>query len=94
MATDISRSLRTALATGKVKFGLAETKKSMKEGSAKLVVVSENCPDSELLSGSIGVKRYVFQGDNVALGAACGKPFAISSLVILDQGSSDIMTAL
>ena len=93
MAVDISRSLRTALATGKVKFGLAETKKAMKNGSAKLVVVSENCPDSELLSGSIGVKRVVYPGDNVSLGAACGKPFAVSSLVVLDQGSSDILSA-
>jgi large subunit ribosomal protein L30e len=93
MATDISRSLKTALATGKVKFGLAETRKAMKSGSAKLVVVSENCPDGELLSGRIGIKRVVFPGDNIELGAACGKPFAVSSLVILDQGSSDILSA-
>ena len=94
MVTDISRSLRTAVATGKVKFGVTETRKAMKSGTAKLVVVSENCPDNELLSGNIGVKRYLFPGDNVTLGAACGKPFSISTLVILDQGSSDIMSAL
>jgi len=35
----------------------------------------------------------VYPGDNLELGAACGKPFAVSSLVILDQGSSDILSA-
>lgn len=93
MVTDISRSLRTALTTGKVKFGLAETRKAMSNGSAKLIVVAENCPDEALVSGNVKVKRIVYPGDNSALGAACGKPFAISSLVVLDQGSSDILSA-
>ena len=93
MVADINRSLKTALATGKIKFGLAETKKAMKSGSAKLVVVSDNCPDTEVVSGGKGVKTVVYPGDNIALGAACGKPFAVSSLVILDAGSSDILSA-
>jgi large subunit ribosomal protein L30e len=92
MVTDISRSLKAAVATGKVKFGLSETKKAMSTGAAKLVVVSENCPDDELRSGETKVKVVVYPGDNLELGAACGKPFAVSSLVILDQGSSDILS--
>jgi len=93
MVTDLSRSLKTALATGKVKFGLSETKRAMSTGAAKLVMVSENCPDDELRSGETKVRVVVYPGDNLALGAACGKPFAVSSLVILDQGSSDILSA-
>jgi large subunit ribosomal protein L30e len=93
MVTDISRSLKSAVATGKVKFGLSETKKALSAGAAKLVVVSENCPDDDLKSGESKVNVVVYPGDNLALGAACGKPFAVSSLVILDQGSSDILSA-
>jgi large subunit ribosomal protein L30e len=93
MVSDINRSLKTALATGKVKFGMAETKKALKSGAAKVIVISDNCPDEELKSKSAGVKTIVYPGDNVALGAACGKPFAVSSMVVLDQGSSDIMSA-
>jgi len=93
MVTDISRSLKSAVATGKVKFGLSETKKAVSTGAAKLVVVSENCPDDDLKSGESKVNVVVYPGDNLALGAACGKPFAVSSLVILDQGSSDILSA-
>lgn len=92
MVTDISRSLKSAVATGKVKFGLSETKKAMGTGTAKLIVVSENCPDDELRSGETKVNVVVYPGDNLALGAACGKPFAVSSLVVLDQGSSDILS--
>ena len=93
MVSDINRSLKTAMATGKIKFGLAETKKALKSGTAKLVVVSDNCNNEELASRSAGVRTIVYPGDNVALGAACGKPFAVSTLVVLDQGSSDILSA-
>jgi len=89
---DIGRALRTAITTGKVKLGLVESKKAVRDGSAKLVVVAENCPDEEFKSGEISVKRIVYPGDNSALGAACGKPFAISSIVILDQGTSNILS--
>ncbi len=93
MVSDISRSLKTAMATGKIKFGLSETRKAMSTGTAKLVIVAENCPDEELKPGASKVKVVVYPGDNSALGAACGKPFAVSSLVVLDQGSSDILSA-
>lgn len=89
---DIGRALRTAITTGKVKIGLAESKKGIKSGSAKLLVVSKNCPDEALLANELGVKRLVYPGDNSALGAACGKPFAISSLIILEQGTSNILS--
>ena len=91
--TDIARALRTTVATGKIKFGLDETKRAIKDGTAKMVVIAENCPDMNLRDGELKVKKIVYPGDNVALGAACGKPFAVSSLVVLDAGSSDIMSA-
>lgn len=93
MVSDISRSLKTAMTTGKIKFGLSETKKAIKSGSAKLVVVSDNCPEDWTVSGGAGVRKVVYPGDNIALGAACGKPFAVSCLVILDAGGSDILSA-
>ena len=93
MVVDLTRALKTAVATGKTKFGLEETKRAMASGAAKLVVVAENCPDKELLSGHSKIKRIVYSGDNRALGAACGKPFAVSCMAVLDPGSSDIMSA-
>ncbi|MBU0685804.1 MAG: 50S ribosomal protein L30e [Thermoplasmatota archaeon] len=89
---DVVRALKTAATTGDVRFGLAETKKSVKKGEAKLVVVSSNCPDKSVVSGSLP-KVLVFNGTNVELGSACGKPFPISALAIVSPGESNILSA-
>lgn len=89
---DMARALKTAATTGKVRFGLAETRKSIKKGEAKLVVVSSNCPVDDL-AGKSSLKVVVFEGTNVELGSACGKPFPISALAILNPGESNILSA-
>ena len=89
---DVVRALKTAATTGDVRFGLAETKKSVKKGEAKLVVVSSNCPDESVVSGSLP-RVLVFNGTNVELGSACGKPFPISALAIVSPGESNILSA-
>jgi large subunit ribosomal protein L30e len=89
---DMARALKTASTTGKVRFGLAETRKSIKKGEAKLVVVSSNCPVDDI-AGESSLKVVVFNGTNVELGSACGKPFPISALAILNPGESNILSA-
>ena len=91
MAIDMARALKTAATTGDVRFGLAETKKSIKKGEARLVVVASNCPE-ELVTGS-SPKVIVFDGTNVELGSACGKPFSIAALAIVNPGESNILSA-
>lgn len=88
---DISRALKSAITTGKVEFGIDQTVKAVKGGKAQMVVISRNCPCAEL-RGDIGVKVHVFEGNNMELGAMCGKPFSVSALVIIDKGSSNILT--
>jgi large subunit ribosomal protein L30e len=89
---DMARALKTAATTGKVRFGLAETKKSIKNGEAKLVVVASNCPEDDIAGESL-LKVVVFKGTNVELGSACGKPFPISALAIVNPGESNILSA-
>jgi len=89
---DMVRALKTAAATGDVRFGLAETKKCVKKGEARLVVVANNCPEKPVVSGP-SPKVVVFGGTNVELGAACGKPFPISALAIVSPGESNILSA-
>jgi large subunit ribosomal protein L30e len=89
---DVVRALKAAATTGDVRFGLSETKKSVKKGEAKLVVVSSNCPDESVVSGSVP-RVLVFNGTNVELGSACGKPFPISALAIVSPGESNILSA-
>ena len=88
---DISRALKSAITTGKVEFGLDQTLKAVKSGNAQMIVLARNCP-SEELKGDIGVKVHVYNGNNMELGALCGKPFSVSALVIIDKGSSNILT--
>ena len=88
---DIGRALKSAISTGKVEFGVDQTTKAVKDGKAQMVILARNCPSAEL-KGDIGVKVHVYDGNNMELGALCGKPFSGSALVIIDKGSSNILT--
>ena len=88
---DINKELRLAISTGKVHFGLEQTRKAIEAKKAKLIIVSSNCPDKGLRRMR-KVRIYKFNGTNPELGAACGKPFSISTLAILNPGQSSILS--
>ncbi len=90
---DIARALKSASVTGKVKFGRAETRRSIEGGEAKLVVLSSNCPSKEEFMSGGSTRSIEFPGTNVELGAACGKPYAISVLAVVAPGDSNILSA-
>jgi large subunit ribosomal protein L30e len=91
---DIAHALKLALTTGRVKVGLEESLTSAKAKEAKLLIVATTCPDATLLKekkvGSVPI--YHYEGTAADLGAACGKPFPISTLAVIDAGSSAILT--
>lgn len=90
---DIRRTLRQAVTTGKVYLGTRETLKALKEGTCKLVIYSDNTwkPQEEVFDKYGDVPQYQFPGSNFDLGAACGKPFPVAVLSIIDPGRSDIL---
>ena len=88
---DIGRALKAAISTGKVEFGVDQTEKAVKAGKAQLVIVSRNCPSSTLTAGDLGVKVHVYEGNNMELGALCGKPFSVSALAVIDKGTLDAL---
>ncbi|HTW55365.1 MAG TPA: 50S ribosomal protein L30e [Thermoplasmata archaeon] len=91
---DLAHALKVALETGKVKIGLGETLAAAQAKKAKLLIVTSSCPDPALKTertfGKIPV--YHYEGTAVELGQACGKPFPISAMAILEPGSSAILT--
>jgi len=91
---DFNTSLRRAIKTGNVILGQNETKDSIEEKKAQLVVVAQNCPKDfvEYLSGKEQVKAHTFPGSSVQLGRACGKPFMVSALAVVEAGESDILS--
>jgi len=88
---DISKALKAAISTGKVEFGLVQTEKAVKSGKAQMIVVSDNCPDAALAACK-KVKVHVYDGNNMELGAICGKPYSVSALAVIDKGTSNILT--
>ena len=91
---DLAHALKVALETGKVRIGLAESLEAAHGKKAKMLIVTKSCPDAALRSErAIGkIPIYHYDGTAVDLGQACGKPFPISAMAILDAGSSAILT--
>jgi large subunit ribosomal protein L30e len=91
---DLAHALKVALETGTVKIGLTETRDAVDAKKAKLLIVAKSCPDRALTKErAIGkVPIFHYDGSAVDLGQACGRPFPISALAILDPGSSAILT--
>jgi len=89
---DIGRAIKIAESTGKVVFGERETEKAVRAGKALMIILASNCKSEFLSDSSHGVKTYRYNGNNMELGAACGKPFSVSALAVLDKGSSNILS--
>ena len=90
---DINKALRSAIDTGSVLVGTRESCKAAGSGTAKLIIVSSNSPEDaaqQVKDSETPVHSY--DGNNSALGAACGKPFPVSAVAILDGGKSDVLT--
>lgn len=93
---DVNRALRTAAATGKVTLGLNETLKNILSKKAKLVVVASNASEAavsqvEAAAQQVKVPIYTYQGKNTELGPACGKPYSVAVLTVLEAGDSDVL---
>ena len=91
---DIARQLKQGINTGKLVFGQRQTSSHCSKGDAKLVLVAANCPESfinDLRNSHPSVPIHQVTMVNRQLGAACGKPFPISSLCIIDEGQSELL---
>ena len=91
---DLAHALKVALETGKVEIGLSETLAAAEAKKARLLIVAKTCPNPKLTKErAIGkVPIYHYEGTAVELGQACGRPFPISAMAVLDPGSSAILS--
>jgi large subunit ribosomal protein L30e len=91
---DVDKVLKSTVKKGKVKIGTKETKSVIKSGSAKLVVLSKNCPYSAEISELAKKKKipvYNCDSNSINLGYTCGKAFAVSVFAVMDDGGSNIL---
>jgi large subunit ribosomal protein L30e len=93
---EVNKEIRQAVTTGKVAIGADKSLKTLKRGQAKLVIVASNCKpelraDLEHYAKLANVPVYNFGGDSRELGLACGKPFLVSVLGVVEGGNSNIL---
>lgn len=93
---DVDRALQNAADTGEVELGTKESIEAARDGDAELLVVASNTPATmreqvETASEDLDVPLYRYQGLNQDLGSACGEPFAVATLAVLDPGESAVL---
>ncbi|MBT3476881.1 MAG: 50S ribosomal protein L30e [Euryarchaeota archaeon] len=91
---DLSRQLKNAIATGDLRFGQRQALDACARGEAKVVIFAANCPNEfidELHANHPEVTKFRASMVNRELGTACGKPFSVSTLSIIDAGDSDLL---
>ncbi|WFD02905.1 60S ribosomal protein L30 [Malassezia obtusa] len=96
---NINSKLQLVIKSGKVSLGMKSTLKHLRQGRAKLVLISANTPPlrkSEIEYYAMLSKTAVhhYQGSNIALGTAAGKLFRVGVLTVLDAGDSDLLTTV
>lgn len=91
--TDLSKALQSAVKTGNVVIGSNLTVKAVASGKAQLAVIASNCP-KDTRDKIAGVPVMDFPGLGFDLGTACGKPYPIAALAIVEAGESDILRAV
>ena len=91
---DIDKVLKNTVKKGKVKIGTKETKSVINNGSAKLIVMANNCPYSPEINRLAKKKKipvYNCDSSSIDLGYTCGKAFAVSVFAVMDDGGSNIL---
>ena len=93
---DAVREIRRAVDTGKVLFGTKEAEKSLKNGTARLLIIANNAPkltmDKLVSFAEMGkIPLYRFAGTGLELGSACGKPFTVSTMTVEGEGKSRVL---
>jgi len=90
---EIEKSFKTIVKKGSVVFGKKQTKTSIDEGKAKLVVFADNSPDIDEISTDAKEKKipvYTSKVNNIEIGYLCGKSYAVSTFAILDDGGVNL----
>lgn len=93
---DLANEIRLAVDSGKTAIGMNTVIESIKNSTAKLIIIAErnkqsNVQDIVHMAGISGIKVINYNANPVELGAICGKPFSVSVLSIIEPGHSNIL---
>ncbi len=101
--SDVEMELQKVMRSGKVLMGSKETIKAIRGGGegAKIVIHASNCPE-EIKEKFKEMDKdeneriivYEYPANGIELGLACGKPYTIASLCIIDTEESELLRLL
>ncbi len=87
---DMQKELNRLLATGQVYIGAKEALKHPDD--VKLFIVASDCPEKQaVLEAADETPVFLYQGSGMHLGTMCRKPFSVSVISVVDEGTSNIM---
>ena len=91
---EVDKVLKNTVKKGQVKIGTKETTQSIKDGKAKLIVISDNCPNASVIQNHAKKKKipvYNYNSNSINLGTTCGKAFSVSVFAVINDGGSNIL---
>jgi len=94
---DVEKAFKNMVKKGTVIFGNRQTRNTIENKKAKLVVFSKNCPfidEITPLTEKHDIPTYTANADSVELGSICGKMYAVSTFAVLDDGGVNISQLL
>ncbi len=92
---DTNKEIRRAVDTGKVVFGTKQCQKELAKGNGEILIICENMKPTEKeklkhIAEVAEKKVYEYNASGLVLGSICGKPFVVSSMIVLDKGKSNV----
>jgi large subunit ribosomal protein L30e len=94
---EVDKILKETIRNGDVKIGTKETKSAIKNDSAKLIVIADNCPNLSEISNLAKKKKvpvYSYNSNSINLGYICGKAFAVSVFAVIDDGGANVLSLI
>ena len=96
---DLNRSIRIAVDTGKVSYGVDSAKNALLNKQAKLVIIAKNIPDDlrediTRYASLSEVPVLEYSSSSLDLGGICGRPHFVAAMTIFELGDSDILKAV
>ena len=93
---NLEAEIKNVLKDGELIIGEKKVKKGLLNGSVKMVIVSKNAADAmrdelKRYAELSDIKYYEYPESSKELGYKCAKPFPVSTLAIVKEGSSKIL---
>ncbi|MCX6661974.1 MAG: 50S ribosomal protein L30e [Euryarchaeota archaeon] len=91
---DVNKALKDVSKKGTITLGQKQTKAAIQKGTAKLVVIANNCPFTKTITTMANdnkIPLFTFTSTGVELGSTCGKNYSVSCFAVLEEGESNIL---